>query len=211
MRVKSERGNLWELAVLSLAREEPMHPYQMLRLLRERHKDDVLDLKRGSLYHAINRLQRDGLIEAVKADRAGRRPERTTYRLTKQGEQELIGWLQERVARVQRSPSEFMGTLSFLVHLPPAIAATQLEARAVALQQQVAELQAGLAHARRFVDRVHLIESEYWRAMLQAELQWVRTLLGEVRDGGLTWNLEQILKEVRASRRGLAARKGKSA
>ena len=35
-----------------------MHPYEMQRLIRERHKDDVLDLKRGSLYHAIDRLEK---------------------------------------------------------------------------------------------------------------------------------------------------------
>ncbi len=41
MRAISECGSLWELTVLSLLREEPMHPYQMQRLLVERHKDEV--------------------------------------------------------------------------------------------------------------------------------------------------------------------------
>ena len=117
-----------------------MHPYQMLRLLRQRHKDDVLVLKRGSLYHAIHRLEGAGLIEAVTVGREGRRPERTTYQLTGKGEQQLVDWLKERISRVQRSPSEFMGTLSFLVHLSPKVAAVHLEARVQALQHQVGGL-----------------------------------------------------------------------
>jgi DNA-binding PadR family transcriptional regulator len=200
MKAISERGNLWELAVLSMAREEPMHPYQMLRLLRQRHKDDVLVLKRGSLYNAINRLEGDGLIEAVRADREGRRPERTTYQLTKKGEQELVDWLGERIANVQRSPSEFMGTLSFLVHLPPSVAATQMEARVMALQHQIAALEIGMAQARAFVDRINLIESEYLLAMLKAELGWVCELLLELRNGRFNWDLERILEAVRAVR-----------
>jgi DNA-binding PadR family transcriptional regulator len=207
MRAISERGSLWELAVLSLVREEPMHPYQMLRLLQERHKDDVLVLKRGSLYHAINRLESAGLIAAVTVGREGRRPERTVYELTGKGEQELVGWLQERIANVQRSPSEFMGTLSFLVHVPPPVAATHLEARVQALQNQITGLGAGMAQARAFVERINLIESEYLLAMLKAEIHWVRALLMELQEGRFTWDLNQILRTVRAARRKAGSRK----
>ena len=211
MRVTTERGNLWELAVLSLVREEPMHPYQMQRLLRERHKDDVLVLKRGSLYHAIGRLERAGLIEAITVDREGRRPERTTYRLTPEGERELVNWLRQRIANVQRGPSEFMGSISFLVHLPPTDAAAQLEARRQALQQQIAEIGAGMTRAGAHVDRIHLIETEYLLAMLKAEARWVRDILVELRSGQFTWDLKKILKQVRASRRKAASRKERSA
>jgi outer membrane protein assembly factor BamB len=46
-----------------------MHPYEMQRLIRQRHKDDFLDLKRGSLYHAIERLLRAGPIEVWETSR----------------------------------------------------------------------------------------------------------------------------------------------
>ena len=77
---------LWELAVLTMLQERAMHPYEMQRLLRERHKDELLSLKRGSLYHAIGRLLRSGLIKVSKVGRSGRRPERTTYRITAEGQ-----------------------------------------------------------------------------------------------------------------------------
>jgi DNA-binding PadR family transcriptional regulator len=207
MRVTTERGNLWELAVLSLVREEPMHPYLMQRLLKERHKDDVLVLKRGSLYHAINRLVRAGLIEPITVGREGRRPERTTYRLTPGGERELVSWLQRRIATLQRNPSEFMGSLSFLVHLSPEDAAAQLEARAQALGQHIAELSAGIVQVRAYVGRINLIEVEYSLAMFKAELRWVRGLLTELRSGEFTWDLKKILNEVRTARRKTASRK----
>src|SRR3954471_20802436 len=90
--------NLWELTVLSTLREAPMHPYEILRVLKERHKEEVLVLKRGSLYHAIERLLAAGHIEEVDPRRNGRRPERTTYRLTEAGERHLLAALRQLVA-----------------------------------------------------------------------------------------------------------------
>src|SRR5215831_19269698 len=84
---------LWSLAVLALLRERSMHPYELQRVMHQRHTDELLALKRGSLYHAINQLQRDGLIEPIEISREGRRPERTVYQITPDGEDELVGWL----------------------------------------------------------------------------------------------------------------------
>jgi len=75
-----------------------MHPYEMQRLLLERHWDEVLVLKRGSLYHAIKRLLKSKLITVIGTSRDGLRPERTTYRITPSGEEELVRWLREMVS-----------------------------------------------------------------------------------------------------------------
>src|SRR5438067_7376141 len=103
----SSSRNLWSLTVLCLLRVRPMHPYEMQRLIREWKKDDFLDLKRGSLYHAIERLRAAGLIEVVETSREGRRPERTVYRITAGGEQEMLAWLRELLANPARSPTQF--------------------------------------------------------------------------------------------------------
>src|SRR5579884_466505 len=111
----SRYRNLWALTVLCLLRERPMHPYEMQRLIRRRHKDEFLDLKRGSLYHAINRLEKAGLIEVVETSREGRRPERTTYRVNEAGVDVLLEWLREMLSRPSRDPNEF---LTAVAHLP---------------------------------------------------------------------------------------------
>src|SRR3979490_152925 len=96
---------LWSLAVLGLLRERDMHPYEMQRQMHIRHTDDLLGLKRGSLYHAINQLQRDGLIESIETSRAGRWPERTVYRLTHEGEEELHVWVRDLISQPVRDPA----------------------------------------------------------------------------------------------------------
>jgi DNA-binding PadR family transcriptional regulator len=189
------KQNLWQLAVLAFLREKAMHPYVIERLLRQRHKDDLLVLKRGSLYHAIDRLLKLGLIEAEGTARAGRRPERTTYAILPAGRRILTEWIEEMVSTPVRENSQFMAAMSFLVHLSPAAASDMLEQRSQHLHAHIEELEARVASVTGTVARIHLIESEYASAMLRAELVWVRGLADEIRSGRFTWNFASIVLE----------------
>src|SRR5258708_25639756 len=97
-RSRAGHRNLWSLTVLCPLRVRPMHPYEMQRLIREWHKDEFLDLKRGSLYHAIEQLRRAGWIDPIETSREGRRPERTVYRLTEVGDREELRLLRALLA-----------------------------------------------------------------------------------------------------------------
>jgi DNA-binding PadR family transcriptional regulator len=197
---------IWEIAILALLREKPMHPYQMQSLLHQRHQDEILALKRGSLYHAINRLLPTKLIEVVSSAREGRRPQRTTYRILPAGRRQLVTSLREMIGVPKREPSDFLASLNFIVYLTPQIAARQLDERAASLEKDVVSIESGLHAALSFVGRVHLMEIEYLLAMRQAELAWVRVILGELRSGSLTWNLQHIFKEIRAAQKAASAK-----
>jgi DNA-binding PadR family transcriptional regulator len=190
---------IWEIAVLAFLREEPMHPYQMQSLLRLRHKDEILALKRGSLYHAIGRLVRDEFITAKSTSRNGRRPERTTYAITAAGRKEFTRVLRNIIATPRRESSEFMAAMSFLVHLTPDEAMPRLEERTRNLENEINLRSAGVSAASAHVLRINLVESEYLIAMLKAELAWVRNLISDIASGNLAWDLKSVLKEARAS------------
>ncbi len=189
--------SLWEVAVLALLREAPMHPYEMQRLLRERHKAELLVLKGGSVYNAIGRLVRSGLIEAAGTGRNGLRPERTTYRITSEGRETFMRVLEEMVGRPRRESSEFTTALSFLVHMAPDDAIPKLEERARVLEEEIRETTTTLKSVLARVQRINLIESEYDLAMRRAELKWVRGLIGELQSGTLSWDTEAILRAAR--------------
>jgi DNA-binding PadR family transcriptional regulator len=191
---------LWDLSVLCFLRERPMHPYEMNRLLLERHWDEVLVLKRGSLYHAIRRVLSAGLIVAIGTTRDGRRPERTTYRITPAGEEQLVRWLRDMVALPVRESSTFMASINFLIHLTPSDAAAQLERRAQRLEQEVGGVEAGMKILVQRLPRFLLLEAEYMLSMRQSELQWVRKVLEELRSGHLSWDLKKLFEELEAAR-----------
>jgi len=184
--------NLWSLTVLCLLRARPMHPYEMRRLIREWHKDEFLDLKRGSLYHAVERLHRAGLIDPVETSREGRRPERTVYRLTDEGEREVLAWLREMLARPAKEPGQFFAALSFLPHMTPEVVLRQLEMRVTGLASEIAALNVVLETLVPRIGRLVLVEVEYSRAMREAELAWVRSLIEDLRTGKLSWDPEIV-------------------
>jgi DNA-binding PadR family transcriptional regulator len=183
---------LWSLAVLAMLREQPMHPYEMQRVMHQRHTDELLALKRGSLYHAINQLQRDGLIEPVETSREGRRPERTVYQLSADGEDELIIWMRELLSIPAQEPSQFTAALAFVLNLPPQDALEQLELRVVSLEAGIAALQAIERGVTAHVGRVSVLELEYQRELAEAELRFVRRLIDEIASGKLTWSIDDL-------------------
>ncbi|HLU58120.1 MAG TPA: PadR family transcriptional regulator [Pseudonocardia sp.] len=173
------------LTVLALLTTGPRHTYEMHRLMVDTHKDFVTGLPR-SMYHAVDRLLRAGLIEVVRTDRAEGRPERTVYGLTDAGRAEL----RERVRRLLEHPDPdatlFVAALSFLGCLPVPQARAALAARHVELGRRVDGTRAALAEAAH-LPRLLLVEAEFEIARLSAERDWVAGLLADLDAGRLAW------------------------
>jgi DNA-binding PadR family transcriptional regulator len=178
-------GNLLALAVLALAAERPMHPYEMATLLKERGKDQSIKINWGSLYTVVGNLEKHGLIEATETVRAGRRPERTVYSITGAGLAEMRDWLRELLGAPEKEYRRLEAALSLLAVLPPAEVAELLAQRLDALEAQIAEYTQALEHWGKEIPRLFLIEGEYDLAMLRAEADWVRGLLAELQNGSL--------------------------
>lgn len=182
----------WALTILGLLNEKPMHPYEMRRVVRHRGKDEYLDLRAGSLYRTIEQLERAGLVEQTERTREGRFPERTVYRITERGRDELEEWLREVLSTLQKDLPQMVGALSFLPHLEPADALAQLEKRAVRLEMTIAAMDAAAKHMEGVLPRLFILDEEYARAIRQAELDFVRGLVADLTRGGLTWSCEEL-------------------
>ena len=94
-----------QIATLGVLAEEPRHPYDCYRLLMHRRADRVVRIKTGTLYHAIRRLEAQGLVAEVGTDRDGNRPERTTYRITDDGRTTLEEQLRTMLAEPEQQPA----------------------------------------------------------------------------------------------------------
>ena len=86
---KRRVSNLLALAVLATVSEGPAHPYQISTKLRTRGKESSIKINFGSLYSVVESLAKHGLIEAQETVREGKRPERTIYAITPAGRAEL--------------------------------------------------------------------------------------------------------------------------
>ncbi|WP_239159355.1 PadR family transcriptional regulator [Winogradskya humida] len=173
-------ANMLALAVLSALVERPMHPYEMATILRERGKDDDMEIKWGSLYTVVRNLAKHGLIEPAEVGRDGRRPERTVYRITTIGHDELVDWVRELIAMPGPEHPRFRAGLSVLSVLHPGNATALLRERLARLDDGVIAARAALEQYGREVPRLFLVESEYDLAIRVAEAAWVRSLLAEI-------------------------------
>ena len=165
-----------------------MHPYEMKQRMHERGQERAIPLKQASIYDTVERLFKAGFIEPLVTNREGRRPERTIYRLTLAGADELDSWLRELLEEPTREYPRFGAALMFLGALRQKEEAIKVfERRATAFESEIAGVDAMLRTLPVDLPRLFTIEDEYTQAMRTAELDWLRRTIAELKDGSLDW------------------------
>jgi DNA-binding PadR family transcriptional regulator len=169
------------LAVLALLIERPMHPYEMAATIRERHQEDSIKLRYGSLYSVVDLLQRDGLIAPQETSRDGRRPERTVYAITAAGSAELTAWLSDLLRRPAKEYPQFMAALSLLPVLPPDTVRGLLTERLKHLDMAIQTRRGALAGVLQSgLPSLFLIEADYEVTLMEAERRFVHDLVARI-------------------------------
>jgi DNA-binding PadR family transcriptional regulator len=188
------------MVLLALLAEAPMHAYRMQQLIKERGKDDIVNItQRNSVYQTIERLTRVGLITVQHTARDAGRPERTVYEITDAGRTTLRAWLRDMLAQPARDYPEFPAALAFLPMLPPSDVRIHLAERAEHLKTRIDEIDAGMRAANQMgLPRLFGVESEFERAIAVTELAFVTGLLADLDTGELSWT-EEWLREIAAT------------
>jgi len=180
--------SLLALAILELLAEAPMHPYEMKQRMVERGLARAIPFKQASVYDTVERLTEAGFVEPLLTNREGRRPERTIYQLTPTGADELDTWVRHLLEEPTREYPHFGAALMFLGALRHKEEAIKvLEGRAAAFEAQIANVDSKLRQVAPDLPRLFTIEEEYGQAMRQAELDWIRLTIAELKGGGLEW------------------------
>lgn len=176
------------VAALALLVETPMHPYEMYQLLMARHEDRLVKVRPGTLYHAVGRLEEGGLVEATGIDRAGNRPERTTYRITGTGREALTERLQNMLAEPVNEYPSFPHAIAEAHNLPADVVLELLDDRLASLEDQLGFLLRGEESVTaRGIEPKFWIDIKYQQSMLRTEIDWIRSFQNDLRSGLLPW------------------------
>jgi DNA-binding PadR family transcriptional regulator len=184
MTAESKRAfsNPLALAILVLLYERPMHPYEMATTLRERHKESSIRLNYGALYAVIEQLLRENFIAVREVLKDGRRPVKTVYELRALGEAELIDWMRELVSSPVKEYPMFEAAISLLPVLPPEEVIELLEIRIGLLEKTIEEIDEEERKCRAMkLPRLFSLESEYYRAITDAEYTFSTDLLDDLK------------------------------
>lgn len=176
------------VAILALLCERPMHPYEMFQLLVERREDRVVKIRRGSLYHTVDRLADDDLVRATGTARTGNRPERTTYQVTADGRTQLEARLTEILVAPRNEYPLFPLAITEAHNLPLPAVLEHLSTRARVLEDDVAETAAMIAQVRQDdVPARYWLDLDYTQSMRTAEIAWLHGLIADLRAATITW------------------------
>lgn len=81
-----------QMLVLAILAEKPYYGYELIKTLKQR-SNDTFDMKEGTLYPILHKLENDGMVESSNQEVSGR--VRKVYAITEKGSRVLAKEKQE--------------------------------------------------------------------------------------------------------------------
>lgn len=173
-----------DLAVLGLLRDGPRHGYDLKQSLADL---GFVRVSFGSLYPALRRLEKRGLIEAARA--TGRRK---AYRVTDEGRDELQDLLRSE-PETSEGDRRFSLRLAFFRYLEPALRIRSLERRRRQLVDRIGDAQQSLRKATtNHADQYTLALMRRTVLTTEADIAWLDELIAAER-GAATASKEETI------------------
>lgn len=160
---------------------QPVHGYDVQRELKTWNAHQWANLQPGSIYHQLRALTKDRRLERVATEKPTSRPERTTYQVTAEGDQEFYLLLRATFWQLNRRADELIAALCFLPWL------TRDEA--------IAALRARITQAGTYVESMEYWDPEQYKpdhirevftlseTRLKAESDWAARLIEKLQAG----------------------------
>lgn len=165
-----------DMAVLGLLKEErTMHGYQLKKELTAQ-LGQLWQFSFGSLYPALNRLEKTGAVERVfpKGDVKRRK---NIYRITPEGERLFDAALAEEGSAADGTGFGFK--LAFFRYVKPENRVRLLERRRAYLTEKVAEIGQQLREYRQRIDDYTYRLMEHGLETTSADIAWIDQLIAE--------------------------------
>ncbi len=165
-----------------------MHPYEMYGLIRERRQHLLVRVSPGTLYRTVDKLVLAGLAEVVGTERAGGRPERTTYRLTESGREELRRHVRDLLRRPVGELPTFVLGLTEAHNVPLDQVADDLRRHLSDLDGEIDDIDAVLRRKNeQDTPEAYLVSAHYVAHMRRAERDWVTAFLDRLHKEQVPW------------------------
>lgn len=136
--------NLTRLMALgTLARYGPQHGHQIRRLADITNVGEWGGVSVGALYRELRGMEREGLVEQIRTERVGRRPARTVFQITDEGQLELTALREQAIRPTTFGPDPLGVALTFATDgMDPEELRVMLRARRERLAISAAEVEA---------------------------------------------------------------------
>jgi DNA-binding PadR family transcriptional regulator len=175
------------LMVLGLLSERPMSGYEILQAMQMTKADMWAGILTGSIYHALKKMEQEGLVFLDAVERTGHRS-KATYRLTERGRAELVRLVRESLAASSVAfPTGLYAALSFLHLLPRQDILEAVDRQIRLVEDSLSAMKAGEAAKREVTTLPAHVRLAFENIFEQHELQlrFLRRLRQLVEDEGI--------------------------
>ena len=163
------------LMVLGMLRTKPMSGYELQQLMQVSEVDKWAGILPGSIYHALKKMDKEGLVKVAKVESTGHRL-KAIYEITDEGEKEYKKLLVESFRESSvHLPVQLYTGLSML-NLPnhqadPDFIVEAIEAQIQDLQTKMEDIEAGQRIKAQFIEVNELVKITFQNMMNQYKLQ----------------------------------------
>jgi DNA-binding PadR family transcriptional regulator len=164
----------------ALFRDGAMHGHQIRRAAQMDHSDLWTDVKPGSLYGVLHRMEAEGLVRAVSTEQQGRFPARTVYEITAEGRRELQVQRDEALRGTRLKPDPFDLALLNTEDLAEEELRGMLVDRHEAFVAQLAALRRLRETADPYLSDLERVTFEHSLRRVRTEVEWHELLLQEL-------------------------------
>jgi DNA-binding PadR family transcriptional regulator len=129
------------------------------------------NVKPGSIYHALKKAARDGLVDEVGPEPGNSGPDRVRYRITESGRHEMVTLVRDAL----RKPNDNLSlnaAIALMPALPRADAIDALESRVAELESSLKGLRDWMAHPQDGLPEHVREQAGLWINQVSAELEW---------------------------------------
>ncbi|MXQ55599.1 PadR family transcriptional regulator [Shimazuella alba] len=170
------------LMILGLLFESDKHGYEVQKWLEISNTDLWADVKSGSIYHALKKMEQEKLIEVKNREMVGNR-QRSIYSITENGKETFLNMLENRWKQsLHAFPSTMYVLLTFYEYLPISKRKVCLSTQITLLEEEIQQWNKGkkLKMEAEVVPEWGNLLFDNGLAHLEADLHLLRSLLAKL-------------------------------
>ena len=159
------------LMVLGLLKTGPMSGYEIHQLLGKSQTDTWAGVLPGSVYHALKKMEKEGLVEIDSIEQTGNRS-KAIYKITEAGEREFDKLLLESLQMSSvHLPSSLYTGLSFVQYAKNSQIVASLKNQQMQLMEELEKQREGMEEKRKHIHIDAVTEMVLQNVVHQYELQ----------------------------------------
>lgn len=159
------------LMVLGLLKTKPMSGYEMQQILQLSQTDRWAGILPGSIYHALKKMEKEGLVEIETLKQTGHRI-KAIYKITEKGREEYRKLLKESLETPSvQLPSTLYTGLSFIRDLPREEIIVSLENQMEYLKKELQKQKDGFMVKSKHIEMDDITELTFQNIYKQYEIQ----------------------------------------